>query len=690
MYLQTTDFKYGLDRRRQRVAGIPGTLWTIENAHISRGGDIERAKKFVSKYTLPSGTFGLAQNQGQLFVFGSAAAPTMPLGVQYQQLAAPSTPTMTEVLDARSFDGKLYVIARYDDGNVYHFYNGSRVTDWDTLSNTAATVNLTASYLANLISGDSAVFANAVGNVITITSRTAGVDFTISASVVNGGADNTQTLTLATPQANVPAVAETRATGTITITGGTASAGVNYFSSVIISGSQLLSRSVDFINDTTATATALAQEINNYSATSGYTASAIGAVVTITAAPGTGAIPNGNAINVSTAGNITYGASSMAGGVTAVTAVAKVVTATIGGVFESQDAYALTINGTTYKATGRAAATGTYAFVHKRRIYSPAGSALYYCKLADPSNWTDPNVSSGAGFINMSQESEGTESLLACAPYGTNVAIFSEQTIRLYALDTDATKVSLVQPLQNTGTLAPRAVIAYGNNEVFYLDNTGIRSLRARDAFNVVSVNDIGTAIDTYVRNILDGLPQGTVNRAVGVLEPIDGRYWLAVGPNIFSLSYFPSGKITAWSVYKPGFSITDFARVKRQVYARSGNTIYLYGGDSGNVYPGANEQVVTIETPFTDASKPATHKHIFGFDAAFSNLWEVTAYPDPSDETKSINVGKVSGPTYTGMDIAHPGIGGQSHIAYKYVCRSAGYAAISSSAVHFENVDAQ
>lgn len=689
MYLQTTDFKYGLDRRRQRIAGVPGTLWTIENAHISRGGDIERAKKFVAKYALPSGTYGMAQNQGQLFVFGSDAPPTMPLGVQYQQLAAPSTPSMTEVLDARSFDGKLYVIARYDDGNVYHYYNGSRVTDWDTLSDTAATAGLTASYLADLISGDSAVFANAVGNVITITSRTAGVDFTVSASVTDNGVDNTQTFTLSTAQANVSAVAETRATGALVVLSGTPDAGVNYISSVSISGQQLLNKSVNFINDTVATATAVAQEINNYSATSGYTASAIGATVTITASPGTGASPNGSSILVSAAGNISYSASTMAGGVTAVTAVSKVVTATIGGTFESKDAFSVTVNGNVYKATGRAAATGTYAFIHKRRIYSPTGSALYYCKLTDPSNWTDTTLSSGAGFINMSQESEGTERLVSCAPYGTNVAIFSEQSIRLYAMDTDATKAALVQPLQNTGTLAPRSVAPYGNNEVFYLDNTGIRSLRARDALNVVSVNDIGTATDTYVRTVLDSLPQGVVARAVGVLEPIDGRYWMAVGPNVFSLSYFPSSKITAWSVYKPGFTISDFVRVKWFFFGRRGHTIYLYGGDSGNEYPSANEQVVTIETPFVDASKPGTHKHIFGFDAAFTNLWEVTAYPDPGDETKIINIGRVAGPTYTGMDIAHPSIGGQSHIAYKYVCRSAGHAAISSSATHFENVDA-
>ena len=50
-----SDFKYGMDRRRTRVAGTPGTLWNAQNVVITRGGDIERAKRFVPTYTLPAG-----------------------------------------------------------------------------------------------------------------------------------------------------------------------------------------------------------------------------------------------------------------------------------------------------------------------------------------------------------------------------------------------------------------------------------------------------------------------------------------------------------------------------------------------------------------------------------------------------------------------------------------------------------
>lgn len=45
-------FKYGLDTRRDVLTSVPGTLVTIENAHINPGGEVERRKAFVEAYDL--------------------------------------------------------------------------------------------------------------------------------------------------------------------------------------------------------------------------------------------------------------------------------------------------------------------------------------------------------------------------------------------------------------------------------------------------------------------------------------------------------------------------------------------------------------------------------------------------------------------------------------------------------------
>ena len=689
-YLSISDFKFGLDRRRPRVAGVPGTLWNIKNAHLTRGGDIERSKKFVAIYNLPAGTHGMSQVGGQIYVFGSAdLAGSMPVGVQYQRLQSPSGAAMSAVISARTFDRRLYVIAEYADGNIYHFYDGSRVTQLDALSDSNSNLAAVAAYLADRINTRSDVVATAFGNSITVRAIVPGTAFTMTASTTDGGGNNDQTIIVSTIQSNVAAVSETRATATVTITGGTFDPGVNTIGQVTVNSVSLIGATpVNWVTSNSATATRLAQEINNRTNISGYSATATGDVVTIQAAPGTGATPNGYVVNVTNNGNVTTSNSNMAGGVAAVSPVAQVSLAVFSGTFQAADIFNIVINGTTYGATGRAAGSGTSAFVFKRRMWLTANSLLRYCKINTPSDWTDTNAASGAGFINASNESEGAERLTVNAEYSGRMAVFSPSSVRIYEISTDAQQNALIQTLENTGTIAGRSVISYGNNDVFYLDTTGIRSLRARDSSNAAYVSDIGTSIDPFVRAWADSQPEETVRRAVGVVEPIDGRFWLAIGSRIFVLSYFPGSKISAWSYYEPGFTVTDFARIRDQVFARAGNTIYLYGGLTGQEYPAFNEQVVEIETPFMSAQTPATVKMMTGFDMACENTWDVDVLVDPTDSTKLVNVGKITKTTYSGPHIHVPGR--TSMVAVKMTCDRPGYATISNVAIHFEAEEAR
>lgn len=682
-YTAISDFKYGLDRRRPQTSGVPGTLWTLRNAVITRGGDIERMKKFVSTYSLPAGTLGGFSVRGQVFVFGHATTPSgMPTGVRYQQLAAPSTPALIEVLDAKGFGGNVYAIAAYDDGNIYHFYKGSRVTAWDGLADAAASFDTVAARLARLIDGQSAYKAIAFGNVVEITAAVAGTDFTLATSTTDNGSGSTPTAVAATVQANVVAVAEVRASATVTITGGTADAGTNTISSLTVDGTQLLDSAVDWSGSNSDTANALAVAINNFSATSSYTASAVGAVVTIQAAVGAGAAPNGDAVVVTTAGDVTASKTDMAGGVAAVAAVAKVATVTIGGgTIDPVDLWQVTLDSVDYRTTGRASATGTMAFVHRSRVYSLANSLIRFCKINDPTDWTDTNASSGAGFINVSNEVEGATDLYAMAKYEQYVAVFGRNATVIYDLPADAEGNTIVQPLDNTGTLAHRSVVAYGANDVFYLDETGVRSLRTRDAIQSAYASDVGSAADPFVQDVLREVGDAAASLSSAVIEAADGRYMLAVGRYVLVLSQFPASKIVAWSYFDFGEEIDSLFRVNRTVYLRAGDTIYVYGGTDGQTYPGADEFEPYAETPFISAKDPAGIKMLEGFDMAAENAWRVDVLPDPNNPAYHIPVGVIPGTTYPREMIKLPGR--TSHYALRMQCSAAGRATLSSTAVH-------
>src|SRR5690554_4728353 len=85
-YLLIENFEQGLDTRKTVFTAPPGSLRRLVNGHITRGKEIEKRKAFATYASLPADTFGLHSTRGELFVFGSNAAPAMPPTVQYQQL----------------------------------------------------------------------------------------------------------------------------------------------------------------------------------------------------------------------------------------------------------------------------------------------------------------------------------------------------------------------------------------------------------------------------------------------------------------------------------------------------------------------------------------------------------------------------------------------------------------------------
>src|SRR3990172_4997748 len=130
-YLLVESLIAGVDRTRPRYAQQAGTIWSGINGHITRGGDFEKRKAFSVSHILPAGTIGLAKQAVGLTVFGSPAAPGgLPAGVTYQPLQPPAN-VLVQVNSWALFNGLIYAIGSYDNGDVRHFYNGTMVTDWN-------------------------------------------------------------------------------------------------------------------------------------------------------------------------------------------------------------------------------------------------------------------------------------------------------------------------------------------------------------------------------------------------------------------------------------------------------------------------------------------------------------------------------------------------------------------------------
>lgn len=806
-YVRMQDVRLGMDRKRaSRVASELGSAWTIKNGHLTRGGDVQRRKKFVQQAgSFPDTTVGLYAINETLYTAGydASEAGNVPSGVTHLLTQHPTPATAIDsIKDAEAFDGTLYSIIEYTDGNIYHFYGTSRVTDWDTLATTIGSNSAVAAALAAAIDNSAAVNATSTTDTVTITSATAGTAFTIAKATTNNGSNPDQDITLTETQPNVSAVTEVLATAEVTITGGTANSGTNNMVSITVdgvnilggnsevlatgsiditggtsnpgtntidtitvNGVDILGAAVDHTGNNSTTATAVAAQITSNTSSPNYTAAAVGAVITITAVAGSGSSPNTFAVSGTVSGDATIGNAvamsggsyagvpwvtsnsataediadainantsspnytatndgpvvtisavagsgagpngfvivtneagdvtsthdaSMAGGVTAVTAVAQVYTAQVTGTFETADQFTITINGTEeYIVTGAASGTGVSVLTFKQKLYSTASSNLYFSALGSATQWI-----SGVdyGFINMASQAAGEESLTVAQEYQGLMAIFSENNIRIWSISEDSAANVFLQTLQNTGTTAPGSVVPYGNNDVFYLDTSGVRSIKARDSSNAAYVSDVGTPIDTHIRAYMDTLTEEEIASAVGIVEPIEGRFWLGIKNRIYVLSYFPSAKISAWSFYEVDFTVKHFAKAGDRIYVRgedSGGTdrLYLYGGESNNTYPDAGEDICVIELPYFDAENPAGFKDLIGFDIIGINDWVVEILPDPADETKKVSQGTASGTTYGKQRFGATGV--TPLFAVNLTCSAAGQATLSALAMHYNGI---
>lgn len=326
---------------------------------------------------------------------------------------------------------------------------------------------------------------------------------------------------------------------------------------------------------------------------------------------------------------------------------------------------------------------GTLVRTHKRKVYSAYDSLLWFSELDSATNFD--TTASGSGNVNVSNHQSGSDTVTGLGVFQTQLAIFSRLVIQLWNMTDDDANNAPAQYLFETGTRSPRSVVGFGDLDAFYLADSGIRSIRARSGTNTAGVNDVGTPIDSLVTEFMEGLTETQIADAQGIVEPKEGRFWLKIADRIFVFSYFPSKKVSAWTWYEPGVEFTDLVSHEGRIYARAGNTIYLYGGEDNDEYETCT---VTLSLPFLTGGKPANDKQAKGLDAALEGEWDVRLYVNPNDENEYVDVGVLDEVTYSAQNI---GAAMQAtHIAPVLTCTTSGYASVSQLAIHNDAVPSE
>jgi len=681
------DFKGGLDARRMPELLPGGCAIRAVDGHITRGGEFEQRAEFVEEYNLPAGsTVGLAASATSLVVFGHNAAPTMPKGVAYQRLQHPDGATaLNRVLSTDLFAGKIYAAGEFVDGTIYHFYDGARISDWqDGRARASFSVVGGGIQAATPATGSFTVAGGSAGTGNRFSVSINGVPLHVG-TVQHTGNNTTTAAAIAAAINAVTSAPDYTAISTgaavlissaafddtanglsisVAVTGDAAVSGVgalsggagplpSQLSDLTVNGVSIIGEPVDWRTSNALTAQAIAEAINGYSSSPEYVATAVGSRVNILAA-GPGAAANGYAV----------------------------VTSVLRGLVVTPSSGIVLANGAALSAG--AYQSGTFAKTVGSKVYVAASSSLVFSGVRAPTGFnTTGNV--GAGFIDMSTEAAGSETLLAIAKYLQYIVVFSSRVIQIWFVDPDPANNKAAQALYNMGTISPRSVTQFGDNDLFFLDESGVRSLRARDASNAASTSDVGIPIDPLVVAKLRALTAKQRSEVIGLIEPSDGRFWLVFADEIFVFSFFTGSKISAWSTYKPTAGgaplVIDSAQVfKRNVVLRSGDKIYSYGGFGSTPQYDATEP--ELWTPYLDAETPAVDKVFSAIDVACVGSWTVSAALDPTNLKAVEKVAVIDGTTYA---LPRVGYGARStHISLRFKGNGAGYKKIGAAAVHF------
>jgi hypothetical protein len=316
------------------------------------------------------------------------------------------------------------------------------------------------------------------------------------------------------------------------------------------------------------------------------------------------------------------------------------------------------------------------------KLYATYLSIVGFSGIAEPTMWQAPGV--GFGFKNMANQSAGSELLTGMGRYQGLMAVFARRNIQIWYMDPDPLENVQRQVLSNIGTFAPKSIESFGDVDVFFLSDSGVRSLRARDSSNQASSSDVGTPIDDEILAYLGTLTEAEKASAVAVIDPISGRYILAIGQRAYAFSYFASARISAWSRYDFEFPVEEFVSLDGAVWARANDTIYQLGGADGATY---DSSTVEVELPYMDGRTVATFKNFTGFDIVAEGEWRCYVNTNPQEPDAWSLVATTTGTTVSDPGISFTGYG--PLIKLRLVCEQPGPAKLAKLIVHYETGDA-
>lgn len=308
------------------------------------------------------------------------------------------------------------------------------------------------------------------------------------------------------------------------------------------------------------------------------------------------------------------------------------------------------------------------------------GDTVRFCKTGDPRDWT---TVADAGFLPVGLYARGSDQVTALGLYGNrNLAVFFSDNSQLWLVDPNPSNMSLSWNIEGVGSLFAKASGPV-SHDLFFLAQTGFRSMSVQQLTNNVQEADIGSAIDALVRADI-----ASTDDPISIYYPKLGQFCCFNGNRAWVYSFSRASKISAWSKYTFPFTIDDATVLNQELYLRTGDDVYKVT-DAVTKDGVSSIPLVDCEMYLQDGKRPGVLKQFMGFDHIGTGTPTVSfKWFNPETQTV-LETGSYAYPAVTEPGNLYPVELLATRIAPHYQHQRDEAFEIGAAMLHFENLGA-
>jgi hypothetical protein len=242
------------------------------------------------------------------------------------------------------------------------------------------------------------------------------------------------------------------------------------------------------------------------------------------------------------------------------------------------------------------------------KVYAVGVNAttVRYCKTGDPRDWT---TASDAGFLPAGLNARGSDVVTSINIYGNrSLAVFFSDNAQLWAADPAPANISLTSNIEGVGTIYHLASGPVAS-DLFFLSQSGYRSLSTQVITNNVQDADVGSPVDALLQaGIL------STDTPLALYYQKLGQFISFNGATAWVYSFSRTSKLSAWSQWTFPFSVDDACVLNQELYVRTGNDVYKVT-DAVTKDGVSSIPLVDVRMYYQDGKLPGVDKMFMGID---------------------------------------------------------------------------